>query len=297
MKTAVSFKEVRELAAGRLALVPTMGFLHEGHLSLVEAARNENDSVAVSIFVNPLQFDESGDLDAYPRDSDRDAALMRSAGADVLFLPDVATMYPTKPLTSVQVEQISDAMEGVSRPGHFTGVATVVAKLFAGIQPDTAYFGRKDAQQLSVVRRMATDLSFPVDVRGLPTIREHDGLALSSRNVRIEDHLRHSAHGLSRSLFTAADAFEAGERSVETLLQVARRELGSISAIDVEYIEMARVSDAATLDLVEEDEVFIAIAARVGDNRLIDNVTLNPTTGLADRGDRLGGPSILYGEH
>lgn len=295
MKTAGSFEEVRELAVGRLALVPTMGFLHEGHLSLVEAARNENDSVAVSVFVNPLQFDESGDLDAYPRDPDRDAALMRSAGADVLFVPDVAAMYPTEPLTSVQVGRISDAMEGASRPGHFTGVATVVAKLFAGIQPDTAYFGRKDAQQLSVVRRMATDLSFPVDVRGLPIIRERDGLALSSRNVRIDDHLRHSALGLSRSLFAAADAFEAGERSAETLLDAARGELGSVS-VDVEYVDLARVSDAVTVDVIEEDEVFVAIAARVGENRLIDNVTLNPITELADRGVRLGGPSVLYGE-
>lgn len=283
------------MAVGRLALVPTMGFLHEGHLSLVEAARNENDSVAVSVFVNPLQFDESGDLDAYPRDPDRDAALMRSAGADVLFVPDVAAMYPTEPLTSVQVGRISDAMEGASRPGHFTGVATVVAKLFAGIQPDTAYFGRKDAQQLSVVRRMATDLSFPVDVRGLPIIRERDGLALSSRNVRIDDHLRHSALGLSRSLFAAADAFEAGERSAETLLDAARGELGSVS-VDVEYVDLARVSDAVTVDVIEEDEVFVAIAARVGENRLIDNVTLNPITELADRGVRLGGPSVLYGE-
>ena len=295
MKTVGIFAEVRELAVGRIGLVPTMGFLHEGHLSLIEAARRENDSVVVSVFVNPLQFNEPRDLDSYPRDPDRDAALMRAAGVDVLFLPDAGTMYPTEPLTRVEVREVSDRMEGISRPGHFSGVATVVAKLFAGIQPNAAYFGRKDAQQLSVVRRMATDLSFPVDVRGLPIVREFDGLALSSRNVKIEDHQRDSALTLSRSLFGAADLFESGERSVRALLQAARAGFGQDPALDVEYIDVARVSDASIVNEIQEP-AFIAIAARIGSVRLIDNVTLDPVAERADRGIRLNEPSVLYGD-
>jgi pantoate--beta-alanine ligase len=295
VKTVGLFEEVREHAVGRVGLVPTMGFLHEGHLSLIEAARNENESVVVSIFVNPLQFDESGDLESYPRDPDRDTALIGAAGADVLFMPDVATMFPTAPLTSVDVTGVSDSMEGISRPGHLTGVATVVAKLFAGVQPDSAYFGRKDAQQLSVVRRMAMDLSFPVAIHGLPIIREADGLALSSRNVRIREHHRSSALALSRSLFAAADLFESGERSGRLLLEAAHAEFGSEPGVDVEYIDVARVSDAAAVDRIAEP-VFIAAAARVGDVRLIDNVTLDPTAERADRGIRLTEPSILYGD-
>lgn len=294
MKTVGMFEEVRELAVGRVGLVPTMGFLHEGHLSLIDAARNENDSVVVSIFVNPLQFNESGDLESYPRDPDRDTALIRAAGADVLFLPDVGAMYPTEPLTSVEVRRVSRTMEGRARPGHFRGVATVVTKLFAGIQPDKAYFGRKDAQQLSVVTTMASDLSFPVEIRGLPIIRETDGLALSSRNVRIEDQRRPSALALSRSLFAAADLFESGERSTGALLEAARREFGSDPVVDVEYIDAAKVADASIIDEIKE-MVFIAVAARVGNVRLIDNVTLDPVAGRADRGVRLGGSSILYG--
>jgi pantoate--beta-alanine ligase len=295
MKTVGLFGEVREQAVGRVGLVPTMGFLHEGHLSLIEAAREENESVVVSIFVNPLQFDESDDLESYPRDPDRDTALIRAAGADVLFRPDVATMFPTEPLTRVDVRGVSDSMEGVSRPGHFTGVATVVAKLFAGVQPDAAYFGRKDAQQLSVVRRMATDLSFPVAVHGLPIIREADGLALSSRNVRIGEHQRSSALALSRSLFAAADAFESGERSRCSLIEAARAAFGPEPDVDVEYIDVARVSDVATVDRIEEP-AFIAIAARVGNIRLIDNVMLDPGVERADRGIRLTEPSVLYGD-
>jgi pantoate--beta-alanine ligase len=295
MKTVGIFAEVRELAVGRIGLVPTMGFLHEGHLSLIEAARRENDSVVVSVFVNPLQFNEPRDLNSYPRDPDRDAALVRAAGVDVLFLPDAGTMYPMEPLTRVEVREVSDRMEGISRPGHFSGVATVVAKLFAGIQPNAAYFGRKDAQQLSVVRRMATDLSFPVDVRGLPIVREFDGLALSSRNVKIEDHQRDSALTLSRSLCGAADLFESGERSVRALLQVARAGFGQDPALDVEYIDVARVSDASIVNEIQEP-AFIAIAARIGSVRLIDNVTLDPVTERADRGIRLNEPSVLYGD-
>ena len=294
MKIVHTFGDVRSMSDGRVGLVPTMGFLHEGHLSLIETARDANDFVVVSLFVNPLQFGEPSDLASYPRDIDRDTALARSGGADVLFIPDVETMYPIQPRTTVEVRGVSAGMEGAYRPGHFAGVATVVAKLFAGIQPDTAYFGRKDAQQLSVVRTMATDLSLPVDVQGLPIVRESDGLALASRNVRIEKHQRPLAVNLSRALFAAGDAFEAGERSVDALREISRTRVGVDPALDVEYIEVANASDASIVDRIE-DTVFIALAAWVGDVRLIDNVLLDPGTEKADRGVRLDRPSILYG--
>ena len=294
MKTVGMFRDVRELTGGSVGLVPTMGFLHEGHLSLIEAARDANDFVVVSLFVNPLQFDESSDLETYPRDMERDTALASAAGADVLFVPDVGTMYPDEPRTSVVVTGVSEGMEGRHRPGHFPGVATVVAKLFAGIQPDFGYFGWKDAQQLAVIRTMATDLSFPVVVEGLPIVREPNGLALSSRNVRIRGHLRSSALSLSGALFAAADAFEAGERSTSGLLDVAHRGLAADRVVEVEYIDVARESDASSVDRVE-DQAFIAIAARVADVRLIDNVRLDPVTERADRGIRLEEQSILYG--
>ncbi len=294
MKIVHTFGDVRSMSDGRVGLVPTMGFLHEGHLSLIETARDANDFVVVSLFVNPLQFGEPSDLASYPRDIDRDTALARSGGADVLFIPDVETMYPIQPRTTVEVRGVSAGMEGAYRPGHFAGVATVVAKLFAGIQPETAYFGRKDAQQLAVVRTMATDLSLPVDVQGLPIVRESDGLALASRNVRIEKHQRPLAVNLSRALFAAGDAFEAGERSVDALREISRTRVGVDPALDVEYIEVANASDASIVDRIE-DTVFIALAAWVGDVRLIDNVLLDPGTEKADRGVRLDRPSILYG--
>jgi pantoate--beta-alanine ligase len=294
MKTVGTFAQVRGMTSGSVGLVPTMGFFHEGHLSLIEAARVAHDTVVVTLFVNPLQFNKSTDLSGYPRDIERDATLARAAGTDVLFAPDVASMYPSKPSTTVEVAGVADAMEGARRPGHFAGVATVVAKLFAGCLPDSAYFGRKDAQQLAVVRTMAADLSFPVEVRGLPIIRESDGLALSSRNIRIEPRNRPGAVKLSSALFTAADAFEAGERSLDALREITLARLEADQTIDVEYVEIAEAGDASIADRLERD-VFIAVAARVGDVRLIDNVLLDPITERADRGIRLEGQSILYG--
>ena len=295
MKTVGTFAEARELAVGAVGLVPTMGFLHEGHLSLIEAARKENDSVVVSLFVNPLQFNEEADLVAYPRNIDRDTALAQSAGADVLFSPDTSTMYSTDPRSTVVVKGVSDAMEGAHRPGHFEGVATVVAKLFAGIQPDRAYFGRKDAQQLALVATMAADLSFPVSVRALPIVRESDGLALSSRNILLRDEDRSVALGLSSSLFAASAAFEAGERSANALCGIVHDELDTNTAADVEYVNVARASDAQLVDDVDVTS-FLALAVRVGDVRLIDNVFLDPNTERADRGIRLTKPTILYGD-
>jgi pantoate--beta-alanine ligase len=272
------------------ALVPTMGFLHEGHLSLVEVAAEVSDRVVMSLFVNPLQFDEVGDLDRYPRDLERDAALAEFAGVDVLFAPTAEEMYPVDPVTRVTVAGVSSGMEGAHRSGHFDGVATVVAKLFAGIRPAFAIFGRKDAQQLAVVRRMASDLSFPVEVVGSPTVRETDGLALSSRNVFLGDDDRVAALGLSGGLFAAAEEFGAGERSGAVLEGLVREAVTGAGA-ELEYATLADAFTAEPIDTVDR-EAFLAVAARVGAVRLIDNVVLWPDGGT-DTGVVLADDSIL----
>src|SRR5688572_25874706 len=233
-------EEARAIGEGTRGLVPTMGYLHEGHLSLVEAARRRCDVVVMSLFVNPLQFDDPADLERYPRDLERDAELARRAGVDVLFAPPLSVMYPDEPLTSVHVRGVTEIMEGVHRPGHFDGVATVVAKLFAALRPDRSYFGRKDHQQLIVVRTMHRDLSFPGEVVGCPTIRESDGLALSSRNVFITD--REAALSISRGLAAAAEAVEAGERSADALTGIVR---GALRLDLVDYVTLASQHDAS----------------------------------------------------
>lgn len=272
------------------ALVPTMGYLHDGHVSLVPPARAAADMVTMSLFVNPLQFDDPGDLERYPRDLDRDTQIAADAGVDVLFAPSIDEMYPTESRTRVRVAAVSEGMEGAHRPGHFEGVATVVAKLFAGLRPDVAVFGRKDAQQLAVVRTMALDLSFQVEVIGAPTLRAPDGLAISSRNVFLADGDRGAALGLSSGLVAAARLVEAGERSGPTLeataAGIARRE-----GAEVEYVSLAGAADAAPLEVLDR-EAFLAIAARVGGVRLIDNVFLWPD-GVVDVGVPLDGESIL----
>ncbi|MCB2224399.1 MAG: pantoate--beta-alanine ligase [Actinobacteria bacterium] len=292
MRVVGTFGAARERRGGITALVPTMGYLHEGHLSLVRIARERADTVMASLFVNPLQFDDPSDLDRYPRDAARDAALLEEAGCDVLFAPQVEEMYPSEPLTRVTLPALAATMEGAHRPGHFDGVATVVAKLFAGLQPDLAVFGRKDAQQFVVVSRMAADLSMPVEVIGGPTLREADGLALSSRNVFLSDAERRAALGISRGLMAAADAVEAGERSAAALEGLVLEEM-SRQALDVEYAELADAADTSRLTVLDRPG-FLAVAARSGSTRLIDNVWLRPD-GSADRGARLGAPSVLYG--
>ena len=289
-----SFDAVRETATGSVGLVPTMGFLHEGHLSLIEEAARNHHTVVMSLFVNPLQFGEASDLDRYPRDLERDVDLAGAAGADIVFAPTVDYMYPEAPATTVTVAGVADAMEGATRPGHFAGVATVVAKLFAGVQPHAAYFGRKDAQQLAVVTTMARDLSMPVDVVGLPIVREADGLALSSRNVRLDPDARTIATALSRALVHGADLFEAGERSVSVVRDSVRSTLVEAGIDRIEYVELADETSAAVASEFSGRQ-FLATAARVGDVRLIDNVTLDSGTSTADRGVRLTEPSILYG--
>jgi len=276
------------------ALVPTMGALHKGHEALIRSARQLPRPLIVSIFVNPTQFGPGEDYERYPRDEEGDLALLREEGVDAVLLPSVEEIYPEGASTFVDVERLTDGLEGAHRPGHFRGVTTVVAKLFYSVQPQRAYFGRKDAQQLAVVRALVADLAFPVSVRGISTVREADGLALSSRNVKIDETNRATALSLSTSLMLVADAFEAGERKSRVLRDIVRQSLALSQQLAVDHVEVARSADARTVDAIDA-EVFVAVAGTVGGVRLIDNVTLDPSTGTADRGTRLTRPSILYG--
>lgn len=277
MRTVETIAAVRaELATARrdgatIGLVPTMGYLHDGHASLMRRARAENDLVAASIFVNPLQFGANEDLASYPRDLVRDRALAEHHGVDVLLVPDVAEMYPTPVLTSVTVADIPDRLEGASRPGHFTGVATVVAKLFNIFGPDRAYFGDKDWQQIAVVRRMVADLSFPVQVVACPTLREPDGLAMASRNVYLTAEERAVAPTLHRALEAGADAVRAGERSRVAVEALMAEVVTAEPAFELDY---AVAVDAGTLAPVDPlvGDLRLLIAARLGKPRLIDNV-------------------------
>ena len=230
MKSVSSLYEmqaVRRALPGTVGLVPTMGYLHEGHLSLVRRARRECDHVVVSIFVNPAQFGPNEDLAKYPRDLERDLGLIQPLGVDVVWNPTPEGMYPEGYQTWVEVEQLAKPLEGALRPGHFRGVTTVVAKLFNAVQPHRAYFGQKDAQQAAVLRRMTGDLSYPIEIIVCPTVREADGLAMSSRNKYLEGPDRQAARVLSRALNSAGEAFKAGERSAEALRRVTLEELAA----------------------------------------------------------------------
>lgn len=295
MRVVGTFEEARAASRGVTGLVPTMGYLHEGHLSLIALASDECDMVVVSLFVNPLQFNEQRDLDRYPRNLDRDSRLAATVGADLLFVPSLEVMYPLIPLTRVSVPALEEQMEGAHRPGHFEGVATVVAKLLAGLQAHRAYFGLKDAQQLAIVRRMAFDLSFPVEISAGQTVREADGLALSSRNVFLSDDERQRALGLSRGLMAAAEAFDGGVRDADTLEGMVRE---MVTGAEIHYVTLADARTATRIPEVDRD-AFLAIAASVGSTRLIDNVpfAVDPGGGMSvDRGTRLTDPSILYGD-
>jgi pantoate--beta-alanine ligase len=239
-----------------VGLVPTMGYLHDGHASLIQRSVSECDVTAVTIFVNPLQFGANEDLDRYPRDLERDVAIAASSGAEIVFAPSVEEMYPGGPvLTSIHVAEVSEGMEGAVRPGHFDGVATVVAKLFAIAGPCRAYFGEKDYQQLAVVRRMAADLSFPVDVVGCPIVREADGLAMSSRNVYLSPEQRRAATVLYRAL-------QAGAADVARAREVMAATVASEPLAQLDYAEVVET----------DNEYRLVIAARVGATRLIDNL-------------------------
>jgi pantoate--beta-alanine ligase len=261
------------VAGGRVGLVPTMGYLHAGHVSLIAAARADTDFVVVSIFVNPLQFGPHEDLDRYPRDLANDLARCEAAGVDAVFAPPVEEMYPRPPLTTVHVAELTSGLCGASRPTHFDGVTTVVTKLFAGTGPCRAYFGRKDAQQLAVVRRMAADLNLPVEVIGCPLIRESDGLALSSRNAYLGDDERRAAPVLFRSLVAAVDAVTNGERDAVRIAALVRAVVAEEPSADLEYVEVRDADELRPIAMLDGD-VLVALAARLGATRLIDNVRL-----------------------
>lgn len=268
-------------AARPLGLVPTMGYLHEGHLSLVRRARRDNATVAVSIFVNPTQFGPNEDYSSYPRDLERDLRLLRQEGVDLVFAPPVGEVYPPGFDTYVLVGGVTERLEGAARPGHFRGVATVVVKLFNVLQPDRAYFGQKDAQQLLVIRKMVKDLDLPIEVVGMPIVREPDGLALSSRNAYLSPEERKAAVVLSRSLQVARRLYERGERNAERLRSEMRQVLGAEPLAQVDYVSVA---DAASLEeLTQVDRpALVSLAVRIGRARLIDNIVLGETGGLED---------------
>jgi pantoate--beta-alanine ligase len=287
MRIARSKAELREMLAEprrqgkRIGLVPTMGYFHEGHLSLMRRAREDCAIVVVSLFVNPTQFGPAEDLDAYPRDEDRDAKLAAREGVDLLWIPDARQMYPQGFATSVEVTgELTGALEGDPEqrgPSHFRGVTTVVAKLFNSVQPDVAYFGGKDAQQAMVIKRMTRDLDFPVRIEVLPTVREEDGLALSSRNAYLDAEERERAAAISRALRAAERAVREGETSTDTLVEIAKGELRN-AGIEPEYVEARSAEDLSPVAELNGRPLLVAVAARVGRARLIDNVVIAPPT-------------------
>jgi pantoate--beta-alanine ligase len=267
----------REARANRksLGLVPTMGALHDGHLSLVRAAKAQCDVVVVSIFVNPTQFGPTEDLAKYPRQFERDRALLERENADIIFAPSVDEMYTKGEATWVVVEGLSDRLDGRSRPGHFRGVTTVVAKLFHVIEPDVAFFGQKDAAQVAVIRRFVRDLNFPVEIAVCPIIREPDGLAMSSRNAYLNPEDRRRALVLSRSLREVERQFHAGETTAVVLIDAAKQLIAQEQQVRLDYFEIV---DPDTLEPIEKitGKTLVAVAAYVGTTRLIDNVVLTP---------------------
>jgi len=276
LDVVITLNELR-LARSRLiepvGLVPTMGFLHAGHLSLVKKARLDCASLVVSIFVNPSQFGPHEDLNKYPRDLQRDVDLLRSADVDLVWTPTNEVMYPPGYQTWVTVDEVSVPLEGAIRPGHFRGVATVVAKLFNAVQPQKAYFGQKDAQQAVVISRMGRDLDYPTEIVVCPTMREPDGLAMSSRNVYLSPEERQSATVLSRALFRTRAVFEAGERDVSQLRKVVLDTLATEPSVKVQYVSCAHPDTLQELE-GQADRVLISLAATVGKTRLIDNIVI-----------------------
>ncbi len=259
-----------------LGLVPTMGALHAGHLSLVVRARTENDHVAVSIFVNPAQFGPNEDLAAYPRTPEHDLRLLESLGVDAVWTPPPEVVYPPGFQTTVTVADVAAPLEGARRPGHFRGVATVVAKLFNVFQPDRAYFGQKDAQQAAVIRRMARDLDFPAEIVICPIVRESDGLAMSSRNAYLSPDERRRVPALFRALEAGRAAFEIGERDGAAIRRVVSRVLSTEPALEEDYVSLADPDTLAEI-LRVEGRSLLSIAVRLGRTRLIDNIVLGGT--------------------
>jgi pantoate--beta-alanine ligase len=279
MKICMTIEEMREQcdaarrSGKRLGLVPTMGALHEGHLSLVRAAREACGAVAASIFVNPAQFGPNEDLAKYPRNFERDCELLKKEKVELLFAPTVEEMYPEVAVTWVTVEGLSEKLDGRSRPGHFRGVTTVVAKLFNIVQPKAAFFGQKDAAQVAIIRRMVLDLNLRVEIIACPIVREPDGLALSSRNVYLDAQQRKQALALHRSLMQVKEMWEAGEKNVARLMVAGREEVGREGSVRLDYFEIV---DAENLVAVTNAArgTLVAVAAFVGTTRLIDNIVL-----------------------
>jgi pantoate--beta-alanine ligase len=273
IRTVAEVRAAARAAGDSVGLVPTMGAFHEGHLSLIREARAQNDLVVVSLFVNPTQFGPTEDLDAYPRDEARDAALAEQAGADILFAPPVAEIYPDGFATGIHVTGITEVLDGAARGAfHFDGVATVLAKLFGIVAPDVAYFGQKDAQQVMVVRRVVRDLDLPVRIVACPIVREPDGLAMSSRNIYLDADARRQATALNRALDAAAAVHGAGERDAAVIVAAAQRVLAD-AGIRPEYLELRSNDDLRPIEHVDGDAL-LAVAARVGAARLIDNHVL-----------------------
>ena len=270
---------VAEMASARseverpLGLVPTMGALHEGHLSLVRRARSENASVVVTIFVNPTQFGQNEDLAAYPRDPDRDLSLLEAEGADAVFMPPPEEVYPAGYDTWVSVERTSAPLEGASRPGHFRGVATVVCKLFNMVRPDRAYLGQKDAQQVQVIRRMNADLNLGVEINAMPTVREADGLAMSSRNAYLSPEQRRAAPVVYAALQAAQAKYNDGVRQAGTVREAMHRVLAAEPLAQPDYVSVADPDTLAELELID-GPALASLAVRIGTTRLIDNVVL-----------------------
>jgi len=291
LEVTKTFADTRALYSGRIGLLPTMGYFHEGHLSLMDLLRERCDTLVVSNFVNPTQFDKEADLAAYPRDVERDGELAAEHGTDIHFVPSVEEVYPPGSSTEVTVGAVALGMEGKYRPSHFVGVATVVAKLFAGLRPDVAVFGKKDAQQIAVLKGMVTDLRFPVEIVAAPLVRDPDGLALSSRNVRLTPAEREASLAISRGLFQAAMQIEAGERDPARLEGTVSR---SIAKLGVDYVELVAADTMEPIPVLDGPAV-LAVAAHVGEVRLIDNLSIEWDNDKAkpDRGMILEEPSRL----
>lgn len=273
LKTVQAMREARLAVEGSLGFVPTMGYLHEGHLALVRRARAENDAICASIFVNPTQFGPNEDFSRYPRDPDRDLAMVKAEGVDLVFMPEASEMYREGSQTSVDVGPVAEVLEGAFRPGHFRGVATVVLKLFNIVQPSRAYFGRKDAQQLVVIRRMVRDLDLPVEIVPVDTVREPDGLAMSSRNVYLDSSERKAALVLWEALQMAENLWTRGMRDAETL---RRRMTELIEAEELARLDYVSVAHPETLKELEriQGPALVSTAVRIGKTRLIDNITI-----------------------
>jgi len=276
MEIAISLDKlwsVRSALPGTWGLVPTMGYLHEGHLSLIRRAKAECDHVAVSIFVNPTQFAPTEDLSKYPRDLERDLRLIEPLGVDLVWNPTPEIMYPSGYQTWVEVETLTKPLEGAMRPSHFRGVTTVVAKLFNAVQPHKAYFGQKDAQQAAVIRQMTRDLSYPIEVVVCPIVREADGLAMSSRNKYLEGADRQAALVLSRALAAAKDLYDAGERDAETLRAKMKEVIAVEPRAQMQYVSCADYDTLAELETVT-GKTLLSMAVLIGKTRLIDNFVL-----------------------